>query len=109
MIYIGEYEELIPGRGYPSMRDSFNNGPYKGQGNVVYYLLHGTEHMIRMTSDKDVFTGEKIQMDCLGMNDGEYTWFNTLAHYVKKYNLRLPEEFEKKILSKRYGGAYAER
>ena len=33
------------------------------------------------------------------MNDGVYTGFNTLVYYVDKYNLRLPEDFEKHVLS----------
>ena len=53
-----------------------------------------------MVIAKDVFTGDQISNEMIGMNDGEYTWFNTLAYYVEKYNLRLPKEFEDKILKK---------
>lgn len=62
--------------------------------------------MISMQTPKDVITGESIKMECLGMNDGEYTWFNILAYYVKKYNLRLPEEFERKILNSKVSFFY---
>ena len=34
------------------------------------------------------------------MTDGEYSWLSDLAYYVEKYNLRLPEEFEGKVLKK---------
>lgn len=109
MIYIGQYEEFSPERGFSSMRDSFANEPYKGQGEVAYYLTHGKETMCRMELPKDVFTGERINMSFLFMTDGEYTWPNILSYYVKKYNLRLPKDFEKKILDKRYGGLHGER
>lgn len=99
MIYIGEYDELSPGRGYPSLKGCCATGTYPGQGRIIYYLKHGKKDMVSMKIPKDVFTGEVIPMEQIGMNDGEYTWFNTLAYYVEKYNLRLPPNFEDKILS----------
>lgn len=99
MIYIGKYEELNPGRGYPSMKDFFCDAPYTGQAKIIHYLKHAKEDMVSTKIPKDVFTGETIPMDNLGMNDGEYTWFTTLAYYVEKYNLKLPKEFEDKIIN----------
>lgn len=98
MVFIGRYNELNPGKGYPSMRDFFSDGPYEGQSKIIAYLTHGKEDIVSSAIPKDVFTGRLIKMEKIGMNDGEYSWFNTLAYYVKRYNLRLPEEFEKKIL-----------
>lgn len=100
MIYIGSYDELSPGRGYPSMKKSFSDKPYQGKERVIHYLLHGKEDMVSFRTPKDVFSGEPISMNMIGMNDGEFTWWNTLAHYVEKYNLRLPADFENKILHK---------
>ena len=100
MIYIGAYEEISPGKGFPMMKDSFNEKPYQGQEKIVQYLLHGKKDMASFKIPKDVFTGETIPMSMIGMNDGEFTWWNTLAHYVKKYNLRLPKEFEEKVLKR---------
>lgn len=98
MKFIGAYKEFNPNKDYPSIKDSFAMSPYEGQGRIVYYLKHGNEDMVSLKIPKDVITGETIPMCIIGMNDGEYTWFNTLAYYVERYNLRLPEEFEKKIL-----------
>lgn len=98
MIYIGEYKELIPEKNYPSMKGFISETPYPGKAKVISYLLNGQEKMISMDIPKDVFTGENIPMDPVGMDDGEYSWFTTLAYYVDKYNLRLPSEFENKIL-----------
>ena len=47
------------------------------------------DSMVSLQIPKDVITGETIKMEKIGMNDGEYTWFNTLAYYIEKYNLLL--------------------
>lgn len=99
MIFIGRYDEFNPGKNYPSIREFFSDAPYEGQGRIIHYLKHGSEDMASFRLPKDVITGEIIPMSAIGMNDGEYSWFNTLAYYVEKYNLRLPEDFEKKILN----------
>lgn len=98
MIYIGKYKELNPSHDFPSIRSFFSEKPYYGKEKVIEYLTNGTMDMISLQIPKDVITGERIPMEKIGMNDGEYTWFNTLAYYVDKYNLRLPKEFEEKIL-----------
>ena len=98
MIYLGLYNEINPGKGYPSMREFFSAEPYVGQREVVYYLLHGNEDMVSAKIPVDVFTGKPIRMNQVGMNDGEYSWWNTLAYYVEKYNLRLPQSFVEKAI-----------
>lgn len=100
MIYIGKYKELNPNKDFPTMRDSFCEKPYEGQERILSYLNGGTVYMSRMEIPRDVFTGEQIGVETLGMNDGEYSWFSTLSHYVEKYNLRLPKDFEDKVLGK---------
>ncbi len=99
MIYIGKYKELCKNPEYPSIKDFFEKNPYPGKDKVVFYLKHGNIDLARMERARDVITGELINMEMLGMNDGEFTWFNTLAYYVEKYNLRLPREFENKIVN----------
>ncbi len=98
MIYIGKYKEFNQDRDYPSIKNFFQKEAYEGQGEIIYYLKHGKKDMTSMQIPHDVISGEKISMEKIGMNDGVYSWWNTLAYYVEKYNLRLPEEFEKHIL-----------
>ena len=98
MKYIGKYKELNPNHDFPSMRDSFERVPYEGKDRIIHYLKNGNEDMVSLAIPKDAITGDIIPMTMKGMNDGEFTWFNTLAYYVEKYNLRLPKEFEEKIL-----------
>lgn len=62
--------------------------------------------MVSFQIPKDVISGETIKMEKIGMNDGVYTWFNTLSYYVEKYNLWLQKEFEEHILSQCTEGGY---
>ena len=98
MIYIGKYDELAPGRGFDSMKNHFEKSEYPGKDKIVEYLKTGIIDMVSAEAAHDVFTGEKIPLEKLGMNDGKFIWWNTLSHYVEKYNLRLPQEFEQHIL-----------
>lgn len=81
------------------MKGFISDAPYPGKDKIIHYLTHGKKDIVSLKTPKDVFTGDTINMDVVGMNDGEYTWFTTLSYYVDKYNLRLPEEFEKKVLA----------
>ncbi len=98
LIYIGKYDELIPNRGYESMKLHFSESKYPNQDIISNYLNSGKVDMVSAELPFDVFTGDRIKKEKIGMNDGVYMWWNTLAHYVDKYNLRLPEEFENYIL-----------
>lgn len=100
MKFIGQYKEFCPNHHYPSMRDSFNSGHYAGQNKIVRFLLNGKMICASAGIPKDVFTGKRIPMEKIGMENGEYTWFNTLAYYVENYNLRLPEDVENYILNR---------
>lgn len=99
MIFIGQYNELIPGNNYPSIMDFISDAKYEGQGKIIHYLTHGKKDILSSKIPKDIFTGKPIQMSMQGMNDGEHSWFTILAYYVEHYNLRLPKSFEDKILN----------
>lgn len=100
MRYLGKFEELSPSNGYPSMRESFETAPYEGEKVIANYLKHGHKGIVQIGVPKDVFTGETIRMEKIVMDDGEYIWPNVLAYYVEKYHLRLPKDFEDKVLKK---------
>ena len=84
---------------YPSIRDSFSPDAYAGQEKIAAYLRRGRVTLCAPSVAVDVLTGERIEGRMCLMTDGEYSWNNALAYYVEKYNLRLPVEFEKKVLS----------
>lgn len=100
MIFIGQYDELYPNKGYPKMADFFQKDAYKGKANIIYYLRHGEAFIASTETVKDVFTGKIICGGGVGRRDEEYAWTDDLAYYIDKYNLRLPKEIEDYILNK---------
>ena len=93
------YREFANGsEEYPSITDSFSKEPYAGMEKIVSYLRNGKVTLCSPSTEVDVLTGEQIDSQKYLMTDGEYSWNNSLAYYVEKYNLRLPLEFEKKVL-----------
>lgn len=48
----------------------------------------------------DFFTGEVVMFPDHGRSDGVYRWGESLAYYVDKYNLKLPDDFVSHVLSK---------
>lgn len=100
MIFIGKYNEISPNKGYPSMRDYMSSERYDGQDVIVRYLKRGKVEAVASGGSKpDVFTGEQIKGEWSIQSDGEYAWGSELSHYVDKYNLILPEDFVKHVLS----------
>lgn len=99
MIYIGKYNEFSPGRGFPSLVDSFSDTPYPEKYRVAAYLRNGKLMGLAGPLYHDIFTGEVILLDSVFRNDGVYSWPQVLAYYVEKYNLILPEDFMNHILS----------
>ena len=98
MISLILYDEFGKDMGFPSMKESFEEKPYEGQEKIAAYLEKGRPTYARASLPTDVFTGERIQGESCGMTDGEYSWISVLPYYVRKYNLRLPENFERKVL-----------
>ena len=95
-----QYEEYGPNMGFPSMTTYFEAEPYPNIEKIIYYLENGTKTYVRAGLGKDFFTGERFGTEYVGMTDGEYSWNTSLVYYVKKYNLRLPMEFENKVVSR---------
>lgn len=100
MYSLSGYKEFNPGMDFPSMTNFFTPQPYEGLEEIVRYLESGTVTYVSAGVAKDAFTGERISGEHTGMTDGEYAWNSSLPYYVRKYNLRLPEVFEKKVLNK---------
>ena len=99
MISLIHYKEFGPGMSFPSMRDSFAKEPYKGMEEIAKYLEGGKPTFAQAHIPKDFFTGEIIPVESTGMTDGEFSWMSVLPYYVRKYYLRLPADFEKKVLN----------
>jgi len=85
--------------GFPSMKDYFAKEPYQGMEKIAKYLESGKPTFAQAHIPRDFFTGEIIPIESTGKTDGEYSWMSVLPYYVRKYNLKLPKEFENKVLS----------
>lgn len=96
--YLCNFDEFDEDMGFPKMSDYFSSEPYEGKNKIVKYLKNGRKTYAAPGTETDVFTGEKISIEMCGMTDGEYSWAGVLSYYVEKYNLRLPEDFVKKVL-----------
>ena len=67
---------------------------------IARYLENGSPSFCSVSPAIDVFTGEIIPGENIYREDGEYSWNHALSYYVRKYNLRLPKEFESHVLSR---------
>lgn len=85
----------------PSMCESFEKTPYKGQDKIVKFLRsEGTVGAAAAAAPVDLFTGERISGELVFKNCGSFGWCSDLAYHVEKYNLRLPKEFEDFVLNR---------
>ena len=99
MIVLGQYDEFCPGMNLPKLSECINNSPYPEKDRIVEYLKRGHIHAVTASPVIDVLTGMSAGFEKLFLDDGEYSWCNSLAYYVDKYNLRLDQEFERKVLA----------
>ena len=82
-----------------SMKDDFCLTPSPFCDKIIAYLNNGELALASSSSAVDVFSGERInQTNCI-LTDGEYSWSNSLGHYIQKYNLQIPKELESKIIN----------
>lgn len=100
MYFLGKYEEMVPGMGFPSMKDRLESAPYKTKEDILKYLKSGKAHIATAARVIDVYSGEDTFRPLLHLNDGEFSWTTKLIYYIEKYNLRLPADIEKRILEK---------
>ena len=98
---IGPYIEYGNPEGC-SLKDHFVPCEYPGQKEAVQYLKSGGKELgISMRIPVDFFTGERLPgVGSVFYADDKYSWNGTLAYYVERYNLKLPDAFIRHVLSK---------
>ena len=84
-----QFEEISPGKGCPSVRESFCDYPFEGQDTIIDYFDHGRIILVSTGFVTDKLKGEIVPDILCLMTDGEYTWSSDLAHYVDRYNMWL--------------------
>ncbi len=98
MKIIGQYNELAPDMGFPSMLDFMAKGTYASKETILAYLRSGKVHMVTAAKVVDALAKTRTKVDLVFMNDGNYAWTSAIIYYVDKYNLQLPDEFVHHIL-----------
>lgn len=81
----------------PSVKDSFESVSYAEKEKIAEYLENGHVNAITMGLFEDVVTGKPAAPEKY-FTDGKYLWDSSIPYYVRKYNLRLPREFEQHVL-----------
>lgn len=87
----------------PPLTDFFEEKPYETQEIILNYLeSNGRLAVPSTTLPYDPITKKTInaKYGYSLLYDGLYYWVSTLPYLVKKYNLRLPKEFEDYVLAK---------
>ena len=86
---------------YLSMKDHLEPQAYPYEQEIAQYLEEcGESYVTSPKIHKDVFTGESTGIWENSAIDDEYMWPTCLPYYVRKYHLRLDNDFENYILKK---------
>jgi len=93
---VGHFREL--GYNYdaaPSIVDARGKRVATNKDKVVQYLRAGKCYIVFTGIVKDYFEPSAIIGTRSTRTDGTYTWPNALAYYVERYDIALPEHFER--------------
>lgn len=110
MIWLDNYAEYAENCGameiagtLPRMKDNLSKDPIPHKEEIVNYLRAGTMNSATGAYITDFFTGELVLFPDHGRSDGVYRWGESLAYYVDRYNLKLPDAFVAHVLKQRKG------
>ena len=85
----------------PSLTELRGRRQAADKDRVVAYLRAGKVCVFSPGFAEDVFDGTDAGKMSL-LTDGTYLWPGSLAHYVEKYDVELPEEFEAFMAARRW-------
>lgn len=98
LVLIGGFRELggdpDQQEQWPSILDYVSESPQENEDRVVSYLRSARGIAGRSGVEFDVLDpSNRIPMAVSMHTDGVYIWESTLAFYVEKYHVRLPDDF----------------
>ena len=64
---------------------------------IIRYLKNGREEAVCPKVVYDLINNTIISTSFSVLSDGEYVWRNDFEYYVKNYNIKLPDDFIRKI------------
>jgi hypothetical protein len=103
MKIVGFFTELNPRGRYArgSIHDAVSSTPQPFEREIAEYLDAGHFIIDYMEDGYDVIEGKTLLIARAAIkSDNTWVWRNDLAFYVRKYHLRLPEEFVQHARSK---------
>ena len=96
---IGFFEEMNLYENDGSIREFLVDHVDYDKEKVISYLNKFSTGAICARRPIDCVTGDEIASGFRVMDDGEYEWCDFLPYHIMKYDIRLPDEFVKKIES----------
>ena len=97
MITIGFFKEMQLYENDGSIDEFVVDEVHYDKKTVVDYLNSFKTKAICARRPIDCVTGEEIASGFRIIDDGEYEWCDFLEYHIKKYNIRLPDDFIEKI------------
>lgn len=97
MKYVGFFSEMKLYENMGSVKEYLVEKVSYDKQKVIEYLKNQRRIAGCPREGIDCVTGEAISPSFSVYNDGEYEWCDFLVYHIKHYNIRLPEEFIKKI------------
>lgn len=94
---VGFFEEMKLYENDGPIRDFLVDSVDYDKDRVIEYLKSFKVTGICPRRPIDCITGEEIASGFRVIDDGEYEWCDFLPYHIEKYNIRLPEDFIKKI------------
>lgn len=101
-MFAEQWPNATPGQ-LPSIMDAIGGPTLPDADQVTLYLKSGHTLMSMMDVDDDIVDGaETILSGCSILTDGSWMWRKDLEHYVRRHNLRLPDNLLANIRSNNY-------
>ncbi|MDD7793338.1 hypothetical protein [Clostridium sp. 'White wine YQ'] len=98
MIMIGQIREVYEDDKYPSIKELINR-PIKNKEKVIEYMKKSKVIAQAPAVGRDLINSNNTTLELSLMTDGDYEWRSDIIYYVEKYDMELPEEFIKHVLS----------
>lgn len=96
MKFITDYKEL-GGNQNASLLDYLEKEPIDNKEKTLDYLKNGKDNGIRCSVVYDYVKDESMSETIKLFTDGEFNWDSEEIYHFEKYNLRLNEDFIKKV------------
>lgn len=96
---IGVFQETNADQSSPSIHDSIGTLPENVREVVANYLDAGVSISAVMGLVPDVLAGPECILSRGESTDGIYVWRRSLAHYVRKYGVGVPDDLVERALS----------